>query len=240
MPFFYSLKISLLNKSGIKISKLAQMDCSAIEQKLNNLISDIHKKERELNKLIVAMFSNDIDEFDLLLDDIILSFETDEAIKHILIPFLIKAQLGACNSCEFEIDFAITTIRKKLMICIERAPVKRITEKSVLLFLPKGEFFDLILLYYYYLLKCAGYKIMYLGSNIDVRKLEKVIQCKQPDFLITYISINNKKGYKELNQFLIETNTNYPLIIKFDEFKTNHLPDITSLAYNILSNQRVA
>jgi len=65
--------------------------------------------------------------------------------------------------------------------------------KTALLFLPKGEHFDLILLYMCYVLKSKGVKVFYLGTNISLDNLKIVYKEKAPDRLYCYMA--NKANF---------------------------------------------
>jgi hypothetical protein len=61
----------------------------------------------------------------------------------------------------------ITIIHKKIILAIEQANPKILLASSALLFLPKGAYYDLLLLYLQYKLKKAGLNTLYLGTAIS-------------------------------------------------------------------------
>jgi hypothetical protein len=67
-----------------------------------------------------------------------------------------------------------------------------VVDKTVLCFLPEGEFHELGLLYIHYLLKSRGVKVLYVGSNIPMDDVQYVIREKKPDYLYTHLtSVSN-------------------------------------------------
>ncbi len=198
----YLLKLTLLNKAGIKISRLAAMGNSAIEKAVLSLVHEEDKQCLEINKLIISMYSMDIEEFDQVLDNCQQAWGIDRTIKEIIIPFLEKTELFSCKHCDSVIDFAVTSIRKKLIFGIEKVIPSTKKGISVLLFLTEGDHFDLLLLYFNYLIKSNGIKVMYMGTNISLEKVRSVVQIKQPDYLITCISQKRNTKVREMKDFL--------------------------------------
>jgi len=196
------LKLTLLNKAGIKISRLAAMGTSAIEAAVLSLVHEDDKQCLEINKLIISMYSMDIEKFDQVLDNCQMAWGIDKTIKEIIIPFLEKTELFSCKHCESVIDFAVTSIRKKIIYGIEKAIPSTQKQISVLLFLMEGDHFDLLLLYFNYIIKSNGIKVLYMGTNISFEKLASVLQIKQPDYLITCISRKQNMKVREMKDFL--------------------------------------
>ena len=212
----YLLNISLLVKSGFKISTLAGMDAETIENNLLRLEREDDKRLRELHKLIISMFMSETEKFEIILDTCMLYWGIDETIKQIIIPFLERVRIFSCKDCDIEVDFAMTAIRKKLIVGIEKANSNSENNKTALLFLPKGEYFDLLLLYFNYLMKGFGIKVLYMGTNISIQKLKTVSRIKQPDFILTYISPRNQKGLSEMKEYLNDESALKCFITGFD------------------------
>lgn len=195
------LKLAVLNQAGLKISALFKLNEKEIEHCLLNLRQEEDKRARELSQLIITVFSIDTDEFDTVLDNCINWWGYDDTINHILIPLMERLQLYTCRKCEPEFDFAVTAIRKKIFTGIDTASTDLTVERKALLFLPEGEHYDFLLLYYFYLLKSKGLKVLYMGTNVSLEKVRQVAEIKAPDFLITYISPNQERRIDELNHF---------------------------------------
>lgn len=202
----FLLKISLLNRSGSKISKLAKMNTDTVDKNLEVLHFEEDRYAREVHKLIISMFKLDTEEFDRILDHCMVSWGIDRTFKDIIVPFLLRTQIFSCKKCNYEVDFAITAIRKKIIVGTERmvSSTKRIENKTALLFLPEGEYFDLMLLYFSYIMKSSGVNVLYMGTNVSIQKLRMVSNGKKPDFLLTYISLSSQKGLNQLVGYLNE------------------------------------
>jgi DNA-binding transcriptional MerR regulator len=192
------LDIVLLTKNGYRISSLTNLDATTLAQKSNALSTDEAMQNKSVSQLILAMFSSDIEQFEYILDNCVLCWDTDTTIHNIIIPFLEKVQILSYNDSSSNVHFVVTAIRKKMILALERVSPSVMLQKSALLFLPEGEHYDLMLLYMAYILKSNGLKVLYMGTNISKENLETVSISKRPDFLFTYTP--QKKKFK-LHQF---------------------------------------
>lgn len=188
----YLLKICLLNRAGFKISQLARLDNAGLEQTLKDLQCEKSRFCRIVDKLIVSMFGLNVDEFEAVLDSSVIHWGIDSTISDIILPFIERTQLYSCKDCGVETDFAITSLRKKMILGIEKTNPSVYASKTVFLFLPKEEHFDLLMLYAYYLAKRNGLGVLYMGTNVSFNKIKNVTEIKRPDHLITYTSQSNK------------------------------------------------
>jgi hypothetical protein len=134
------------------------------------------------------MYSNSIQEFEGILEQCLLFIGLDETIKDILIPFLEKVNILSYDESSIEVHFVVTAVRRKIILGIERANSSPLKNQTALLFLPKGEHYDLILLYLNYILKSSGFNVLYLGTNISKENLIAVLKSKQPDLVYTYLT----------------------------------------------------
>ena len=79
-------------------------------------------------------------------------------------------------------------IRQKLIVGIEGISTSLKINKTVLLFLPEGEYHELGMLFMYYLLKSRGIDTIYLGANVPLNDVEYVVNLKKPDFLYSHLT----------------------------------------------------
>ena len=180
------LKISLLQKCGYKISTLAQLSPASIDYHLQSLTEVECMQIRAINHLIFYMYS-DIEKFEEVLDSCVLSWGIDTTIEKVIFPFLEKIELLSYKDKSYETHFVVTAIRKKLILGIESEKNTTSSRQSALLFLQKGEHYDLLLLYITYLLKRKGVRLLYLGTDISTQNLLRIIDAKRPDVIYTYI-----------------------------------------------------
>lgn len=184
------LNIALLNKFGYKISHINKMGSAEVQEKLVALTQNTAQQERLINEMINFMVDLDIDMFEELIDEHVISRGIDKTITQIIFPFLEKIGiLWITNHINPAQEHLVTNIiRQKIIVGIESAYAPVANSKSILLFLPEGEFHELGLLYMYYLLKSKGIRILYLGANVPLKDVEFVAEIKKPDYLYTHLT----------------------------------------------------
>jgi MerR family transcriptional regulator, light-induced transcriptional regulator len=182
------LNIRLLIRSGLKISRVVTLGTQVIREKVAALTNKEDLRQKAIDLLIVYKFSLDIHAFEDVIDQCFSRFGIDGTLKHVILPFLGKVNLLCYSGSGNEVHLAVTVIRKKIIYAIESSGAHKSLHKTALLFLPKGEHYDLILLYMSYLLKMSGLRIIYLGTNVPEENILAIIGQKKPDHLFTYLT----------------------------------------------------
>jgi DNA-binding transcriptional MerR regulator len=181
------LDMSLLLKSGFRVSQVIKLSSQELSFRTKDLLTEEARQEKIICGLIIAMHTNDIDGFESELDACVSEKGIDLTIKNILIPFLEKVDVLSYRNKSYEAHLVVTAVRKKLILGIERLQHSAPYKATALLFLPKEEHYDLILLYMTYIMKQIGLKILYLGTDISADNLQQVVQLKRPDCVFTYL-----------------------------------------------------
>ncbi len=196
------LNISLLNKYGYKISHIDKMASAEMREKILSLAQAEAQQERIVNELIQSMVDLNIDALEEILDKYIMARGVERTITQIIFPFLQKiGLLWMTNHINPAQEHLVTNIiRQKLIVGIEGAVSSFRINKSVLLFLPEGEYHELGLLFVYYLLKSRGISVIYLGANVPLNDMEYVAHLKKPDYLFSHLT---SAGHKfQLEKFI--------------------------------------
>jgi DNA-binding transcriptional MerR regulator len=185
------LNVALLNKYGFKISHIDKMSEKDILEKILALAQMEAHQERIVNELIQAMIDLNLERFESILDNYIESRGIERTIMQVIFPFLEKIGiLWLTNHINPAQEHLVSNIiRQKLIVGIETArktPLR--INRSVLLFLPEGEYHEIGLLFMNYLLKSRGVHTLYLGCCIPIADLEYVAQVKKPDYLYTHMT----------------------------------------------------
>jgi MerR family transcriptional regulator, light-induced transcriptional regulator len=184
------LNIALLNKHGFKISHIGKMNENEVRDKILSLTQIQAQQERIVNELIQCMVDLNIDRIEQIVDGYIQSKGIERAITQIIFPFMEKIGiLWVTNHINPAQEHLVTNIiRQKLIVGIEgiRTPLK--LDKTVLLFLPEGEYHELGLLFINFMLKTRGIYAIYLGANVPLADVEYVAKLKNPDYLYTHIT----------------------------------------------------
>lgn len=198
------LNIALLNKYGFKISHIDKMNPEEISQKLISLTDSQAQLERQVNQLIGQMVDLDMLAFEQTLDSHIRSKGIERTITTLIFPFLERIGiLWLTDHINPAQEHLVTNIiRQKLIVGIESARAVISSSKSVLFFLPEGEYHELGLLYMYYVMKTRGIQVIYLGANVPIKDVAFIVSVKKPDYLYSHITfmLGNARMDKYLNQ----------------------------------------
>ena len=189
------LNVALLNKFGFKISHIDKMNEGEIREKILSLNQMEAQQERIVNTLIQNMVDLDLESFEEVLDNFITVRGIERTISQIIFPYLEKIGiLWLTNHINPAQEHLVTNIiRQKLIVGIESISTNIKINKTVLLFLPEGEYHELGLLFMNYLLKSKGVCTIYLGCNIPVNDIDYVTRLKKPDYLYAHLTT---VGYK--------------------------------------------
>ncbi|MEK0423765.1 MAG: hypothetical protein RLZ95_1675 [Bacteroidota bacterium] len=233
------LNVSLLNKYGFKISHIDKMSTSEIEEKILGLNQLDAEKERVVNALIKDMVSLDMISFERQLDNYIAQKGIEKTITEIIFSFLERVGvLWITNHINpAQEHLASNIIRQKVILGIEKLPKSFVNAKTIVLFMPEGEYHEIGLLFVHFLLKSKGYNVDYLGTNVPLIDLKYLTEFKKVDYLYAHITAPTK-GFK-LNKFMEQLtliNSNIPIVltgIMMQEYKgpvANHIRIMQSLS----------
>ncbi len=202
------LNVALLNKHGIKISKIAQMSPDDRKNQVVEITSNELAHEDQIYSLTVSMIEIDEEGFDRVLTNNIEKLGFEETMTKVVYPFMTKIgvlwQIGAINPAQEH--FMSNLIRQKLIVAIDQF-VYRGGGKKFMLFLPEGELHEISLLYAAYLIKKRGHKVIYLGQSTPSEDLEAVYQYHHPDYLITVVTSSIEP--KALQQYITDLGTKF-------------------------------
>ncbi len=184
------LNVALLNKYGYKISHIDKMNEGEMKEKILSLNHLEAQQERIVNELIQCMVDIDIERLENILDKYIVARGIERTITQIIFPFLEKIGiLWLTNHINPAQEHLVSNIvRQKLIVGIDGIVTSLKVNKTVLLFLPEGEYHELGLLFMYYLLKTRGVATIYLGSNVPLKDVEYVVKLKKPDYLYSHLT----------------------------------------------------
>jgi DNA-binding transcriptional MerR regulator len=180
------INVSLLNNSGIKISRIAGMSPDQIHAKVLEISDTQTDADTQIEGLVLAMLSLSEERFEQALAKQVLRFGFERTIVEIVYPFLERIgvlwQTG--NISPAQEHFISNLVRQKLIVAIDGLPLAA-EGKSAILFLPEHELHELGLLFYHYLVRKQGIRTFYLGQAVPHADLKSVFQTYTPDFLIT-------------------------------------------------------
>ena len=201
------LNISQLNKSGFKISKIAEMSDSEINEKVSMVNMVKTKSEDIIDSLLLGMIDLNEVNFNKIFSDCILRMGFENTIQKVIFPFLQRIGVmwltGSINPAQEH--FVSNIIRQKLIVAIDGVSGNDDkNSKSAVLFLPENELHEMSLLYYNYVLRSRNIRTVYLGQLVPTESLLRIIEIVKPHFLIGVIT--NPLSQNELEKYFSSLN----------------------------------
>jgi len=204
----YLINVSLLNKTGHKISKIAVMNQSEIYEKVQSLALNGSSEEYYISELIKATLDMDELQAEKIISACINKMEFEETVESILFPFLKRLgflwHTSSINVAQEHM--LVNIIRRKIIVATDEL-ISLVTPslKPIVLFLPEWESHELGLLYCNYNLRKRGHKVYYLGSNMPVSELEQMAKQVNISYLIGFVTVNSSE--RKMTQFLNSYNS---------------------------------
>jgi len=207
----FILNIALLNKNGIKISKIAQMSREEIAEKVAAISEINFEYGTQLDALTISMIEMDEYKFDRIIRTNIQQLGFERTMLEIIYPFLDKLSVlwltGSINPVQE--NFMSYLIRQKIVVAIDNEPL--VNGKDVnrfLIYLPEGEKQELSMLFMHYLLKSRGNHVIYVGQDITLTDLKDASNIYKPDYIFTMITETFSK--EPLQQYIDRLAENLP------------------------------
>ena len=219
----YLLTISLLQKEGFKISKIAGLSREEIFILSQSIVNQSFKKEAALANMKLAMYTFDVKLFEKVYQEAILLDSFKAVFKNIFVPLLHYLGLfWHTKTITIAHEHFITNLiyqKIQLNIAAINQPNNDKFQIIYVLFLPEEEMHEISLLYLHYELLLKGYRSIYLGRSVPYKDLESLktlypfihwISC----FTITPSSKKLKIHFKKIVAFLANTTHEYWVIGK--------------------------
>lgn len=203
------LNISILNRHGLKISHLARLNQNELNEKVIHILRETSDTDIQIENLIISMIELDEWKFDKILSNSIIKIGFEETLVQLMHPFFEKIgllwQTGSINPAQEH--FISNLLRQKLIVAIDgQAPVSRDRKISFILFLHENELHELGLLFYSYLLKKNGIKVIYLGQMVPFEDLKIIIRIHKSEYFLTSFTTGiSEKALKEYLQRIAGT-----------------------------------
>jgi len=187
------LNIALLNKNGIKISKIASMPLDEIKRKAAE-ISDVDiEHENQLDSLTLSLLELNEFKFNKIVESYITQRGFETTMLEIIYPLLDKLGLmwltGSINGAHER--FIRAYIRQKTIAAIDKLETSPQEQLSFLIFLPVNEDHELSILFSQYLIKRRGFGIINLGLNTSIDQIVDACTIAKPEYLYTIINDGN-------------------------------------------------
>lgn len=183
--------IALLNRNGLKISKLAKMKPDDIAAKGAELTQNKSSINSQIEALTLSMIDMDESAFESVFTGYVQVNGFETTMVDIIYPFLDKLRVlwltSSINPAQEK--FIGQLIRRKLMSTIDQLPpiaAKSGVEKIVL-YSPEGESQELALLFVQYLIRVRHIQAVYLGTGVSLTDLRDACQMLRPEYVLTVL-----------------------------------------------------
>ncbi len=182
------LNISLLNRKGVKISKIAEMTDHEIKHKVAELTDVGFGFEDQIDSMMLAMFELDESKFNLIIEHQIEADGFEKTINNVLYPLLDKLgtmwMAGSVKSVHE--NFVSNIIKRKIVVEIDKLiTCENFTSTRCLIYLPEYETHELSLLYLQYILVKNDVKVINLGTNVPIIDVLEGKNIFEPHFIFT-------------------------------------------------------
>lgn len=197
------LNIALLNRNGIKISKIAKMTSKELRQKVVELADLDENMEDKLDALTLCVLQMEEQKFNKILDNNIDQKGFYDTINDVIHPLLDKlSTMWIAGSIKgVHEHFVSNLIRMKTIEAINNTSkeINPVAEKC-LLFLPEKENQELSLLFLQYLLLTHNKRVINLGANINIGDAIDAYEIYKPEYVFSIV--NDNKSDMPLQQII--------------------------------------
>lgn len=205
------LNISLLNKNGWKISKIAELSEDEIFDEVQALTEHESNLDNQIDALGISMVELDERRFEKILSGSILRHGFEKTMINVIFPFLEKVgnmwMTGTINPAQEH--FISNMIRQKLLVAIDGQVASDGRDGPLyMLFTPNGEYHELGLLFMNYLIRTRKSRSVYLGASVPIDDLKTIYDIHSPSYLVVYMTTRPTED--ELVDYLTELVARFP------------------------------
>jgi DNA-binding transcriptional MerR regulator len=197
------MNVASLVKFGIKISSLSGLSYEELNEKIIEIYHRPDESDTQIDQLILAMTDLEDKKFNNILSNASLDKGFENTITEIIFPFLERLgllwQTGNINTAHER--FVMNILRQKLLVAIDglyHQPDNN--SKMFVMYLPNDEYHELELLFFRYLIRKKGHKVVYLGQSIPFLDLKEIVSLKSPDYVFTCINLPQSES--EIKNYL--------------------------------------
>ena len=211
------LNISILNKNGMKISNIAELDKDEIEKRVVSLLDSSQKFDHVIDAMLLSMLEIDELALDIAFNKAWKEYGFEKLIEDIIFPLLERIGLlwQASAITPAHERFFTNILRQHFIVAIEKeVPLKISSSNKIIFFLPEGELHEFGLLFYSYIARVKGYEVVYLGASIplqDLKEMQRVTQAKA--FFSVHVTAIDKQELEGMFQYFREVFPNLPFYI---------------------------
>lgn len=210
------LNIALLNKNGMKISKIAEMQKTEIAEAIKDItVKAIPAEINEIDALAIAILDLDEVMCRAIINRVVTRIGFEQSIEELIYPMLDKLGLMWISGSLKRIHETFITALLKNRVCseIENLESPPNPRSKFIIYLPQKEDHELSMLFLEYKLKVKNASVINLGVDISVDDLRDACAIYKPDHVFTII--NDSLKDESLQSYI--------------DFLSMHLPEVTHL-----------
>ncbi|MEX1191119.1 MAG: MerR family transcriptional regulator [Brumimicrobium sp.] len=181
-----ALNISVLYKKGWKISKLAKLSDEEISNEVIQIYSSKEISNVVISLLIQSLIDFDNIRFERILNNAISKEGLHYAYFNYILPFLkhvgVMWSVGAIQPAHEH--FVSNIVRQKIIASIDDLEEEQTGEVDYVLYCPEHEWHEIGLLFYYYVLKNKGFRVLYLGACSPIESVLKTTDLLKPKAVV--------------------------------------------------------
>ncbi len=183
------MSIALLNQNGYKISRIACMSNVQIQSLAAKFVNVDTSFENPLDGLTHSALRLNEEKFMKIFNANIVQLGFVDTMRNVIYPLLDKLSMMRMTECVEPVNdtFVAQLIKRKCFSEIDKLDFKPLSSETFLLFLLKNEVGEIGLLFIYYLIKSKGFRVMYLGTGMELDHIVRACDLFSPCYFFTII-----------------------------------------------------
>lgn len=168
------LRICFLYHNGYKISRIAELSSEEIQLEVSKIKPQGCNYEIFVHQLIEASIEFNEENFEKIVNSLVLRIGLEKCIVHVFYPFLQRIGLLWMTNhvIPAQEHFSSHIIRKKIICAIDGLDPVPEGNYNVVIFSPQGELHEIPLLVVNYFLRKHGVRTTYFGTNVSIETLQ--------------------------------------------------------------------
>lgn len=227
------LNVCYLKNEGLKISSIANLPNTEIEERVRDNAQLKGLPNQELQQLKLAMVNFNEVLFHEVYETALEQRGFTALFYEVFIPFLVElGNLWHSNTINIAHEHFISNlIKQKILLQTEKFGLnhRKKSDQVHVLFLPENEMHDLGLLFFNYKLRESGYKTVFLGASMSLDVLSFFQRNGQKPIFASFLTVSSSS--KDLIHFLTQFNkklNNAPLLLLGQRMDDLDLKALTS------------
>ncbi len=229
------LNIASLMNSDYKISELCAFSDSELYGLMNELFlqnKTIDNDEFWVSQVVSSALEYNEVLFDKVFSKSIKQYGLEVTYLKVIYPALQRLGImwSADKIAPAQEHFISNLIKQKFNSSINELPINSNSKKHWLLFLPENEFHENGLLMANYLVRNAGQRTTYLGTNVPFDSLKNVVEKLKPSSLLFFLVSKNDEQYdKELIRLILKMFPRQKIFVAADPQRLSNIKQYKNL-----------